>query len=179
MDGMFGDQALMEHRSVYARNALKKGPTTPPATTVAGELDAGDETMYDDHDEFAIPRPRENFNPSSASLFLLELKADEVWRTWAAFEVSWQRYTTADVVKTGSHGCMYDVWKLYKEIDVLAWYRNVGLTAFANLARTYLAKPMSNAFQERFFNGRPCCEYEADTFGLHSRRKAAKTNACK
>ncbi|CAK4174069.1 unnamed protein product, partial [Aphanomyces euteiches] len=84
---------------------------------MAGELDAGDEAICDDVDEFAVPRPRENFNPPSTSLFLLELEADEVWRKWAAFEVSWERYTTADVVKTGSHGCMYDVWKLYKEID--------------------------------------------------------------
>ncbi|KAH9151745.1 hypothetical protein AeRB84_005710 [Aphanomyces euteiches] len=149
------EQLLVEHRSVYARLALKQGPTTPPATTMAGELDAGDEAICDDVDEFAVPRPRENFNPPSTSLFLLELEADEVWRKWAAFEVSWERYTTADVVKTGSHGCMYDVWKLYKEIDVLAWYRDVGVTAFpsiAILARTYLAKPMSNAFQERFFS---------------------------
>ncbi|OQR89798.1 hypothetical protein ACHHYP_06045 [Achlya hypogyna] len=71
-----------------------------------------------------------------------------------ALEVSWETYTTANVIKNGNQE-HYDAWKLYKHIDVLKWYRDDGASSFpsiAVLARVYLAKPMSNAYQERFFS---------------------------
>jgi len=49
----------------------------------------------------------------------------------------------------------YDWWKMYKSVDILEWYAKEGAKSFptiAVLARVHLPKPMSNAFQERFFS---------------------------
>ena len=83
---------------------------------------------------------------------MLELEADELWQRWMKHDVSWAEHTSADLLKSDND---YDVWKFYKEVDVLKWYQDVGASAFpsvAMMACVYLAKPMSNAFQERFFS---------------------------
>jgi len=88
------------------------------------------------------------------SKLLLDLEADKVWHAWMALEVSWEKFTKADVVAAGNY-MNYDPWKLYTEVSILDWYRTVGTSSFpgiAALARVYLAKPMSNAYQERFFS---------------------------
>ena len=64
------------------------------------------------------------------------------------------KFTTENVLLDGHHD-KYDIWKLYSKIDILDWYKEVGQISFPSvsiLARIYLAKPMSNALQERVFS---------------------------
>ncbi|EQC29155.1 hypothetical protein SDRG_13028 [Saprolegnia diclina VS20] len=81
------------------------------------------------------------------------LEATKVLDAWIALYIDWTTHTEANVMD--ATGKSFDMWKLYKEVDVLKWFKDVGQVIFpsiAVLARVHLAKPMSNAFQERVFS---------------------------
>jgi len=149
-----------EHRALYVKMKQTR-PTqmqgsaegvVHEAASAAGAAQELDSCDANDNDEDAVPRPRRNNASAPTSRYLLELEADELWQRWMKHDVSWEEHTSADLLKSDND---YDVWKLYKEVDVLKWYQDVGASAFlsvAMMARVYLAKPMSNAFQERFFS---------------------------
>lgn len=77
-----------------------------------------------------------------------------MWANWRAQAVAWEDFTKADLLLDGDSN-QYDVWKLFQHAEVLDWFAKIGQVSFpsiAILARSYLAKPMSNAFQERVFS---------------------------
>ncbi|POM74491.1 Hypothetical protein PHPALM_8543 [Phytophthora palmivora] len=68
------------------------------------------------------------------------------WNQWKGLVVKWSCSTS-----TGK----YNALQLYREVDILAWFRGIGQVEFpavAALARIYLGKPLSAAPQERFFS---------------------------
>ncbi|ETN01474.1 hypothetical protein PPTG_24071, partial [Phytophthora nicotianae INRA-310] len=77
----------------------------------------------------------------------LGMEARNSWNYWTGLNVNWQNVST--------DGGKYNALRLYREIDILAWFREHGKCQFpavAILARIYLAKPLSTAIQERFFS---------------------------
>ncbi|EQC38698.1 hypothetical protein SDRG_04393 [Saprolegnia diclina VS20] len=84
---------------------------------------------------------------------MLATEATKVLDAWIALSIDWTTHTKANVMD--AKGVAYDMWKLYKEVDVLKWFKDVGQVHFPSIAisaRVYLAKLMSNAFQERVFS---------------------------
>jgi len=149
-------QLPSEHAIVFvsSHKLSVSGPTDAPTDAADVSDDASDES----EDEFSIPIP---VVPTTAPEDILEqqrVEADAVWSAWMALAINWDEYAVGADLKTMATGrkkVAYDVWKLYKSIDVLVWFRDVGQKTYpsiAVLARAYLAKPMSNAYQERFFS---------------------------
>ncbi|KAG1683342.1 hypothetical protein DVH05_015074 [Phytophthora capsici] len=77
----------------------------------------------------------------------LGLEAKNSWNHWNSLSVDWPGVTT--------NGGKYNALLLYRQVDVLTWFKDHGASKFpavAILARIYLAKPLSTAIQERFFS---------------------------
>jgi len=153
----YGDRKLaetelkLEHRELYAK--LRQANVTTTVTYGSGaDADVSIQTTDKESHEDAAPRPQCYFQDAPTSRYLVHLEADDIWKRWMSLKVAWEEHTGADILLSPS---TYDIWKLYKEVDVLDWFNRVGVSSFpsiAILARAYLAMPMSNAFQERFFS---------------------------
>ncbi|POM60757.1 hypothetical protein PHPALM_30347 [Phytophthora palmivora] len=90
-----------------------------------------------------VEMPTENDELRAAYDDLL-LKSRNSWNQWKGLVVKWPCSTS-----TGK----YYALQLYREVDILAWLRDIGQVGFpavAALARIYLSKPLSTAPQESF-----------------------------
>ncbi|KAF1772288.1 Ribonuclease H-like domain [Phytophthora cactorum] len=87
----------------------------------------------------------EQHRPSNALSRLLDVEVptssgDNQWKNTS---VKWS---------CASQGGKYNALQLYREVDVLSWFKNHEEHDHPAIARIYLAKPLSTAVQERFFS---------------------------
>ncbi|ETL43495.1 hypothetical protein L917_05884 [Phytophthora nicotianae] len=78
---------------------------------------------------------------------MIGFRGQNSWNHWISLNVDWPGVTT--------NGGKYNALLLYRQVDVLTWFRDHGASKFPAvviLARIYLAKPLSTAIQERFFS---------------------------
>jgi hypothetical protein len=146
---------LDEHRVVY-----RKLNGQPPAssTGVSAVADACSvvtvDSDTDDDEIFGVPRPQKKIGSVGQTQEQLDREADAVVEDWMSLVVPWEDSTKANILAVGKEH-LYDMWKVYAHIDVLEWFKSNGEALYpsiALLARVYLAKPMSNAYQERVFS---------------------------
>lgn len=93
-------------------------------------------------------------------------EADDVLRKWFALDVDWAKVAEKQTGKKyealrklmcfrkGS-SIRWDLYEVYQRVDILRWFREVGESAFpsvAMLARIWLGKTSSSAYQERVFS---------------------------
>jgi len=145
-----------EHQEIYVKmhQSTDQPSVAHSQVAAAGVQESQGFSLQHADDVVFAPRPRQNYDSSALTQDYLIAKADEIWEAWVSYAVSWEHFTAADVLLAGRTDA-YDIWKLYKSANVLQWYAKEGAQSFpsvAVLARVYLAKPMSNAFQERFFS---------------------------
>jgi len=93
-----------------------------------------------------IDVPDEVSNPGDIHEDML-MNALNSWNYWKSFRVKWANATTTR--------SKYNVLELYRDVDVLEWFKNHGELEFpgvAALAKIYLAHPLSTATHERCFS---------------------------
>ncbi|KAG1694269.1 hypothetical protein DVH05_021622 [Phytophthora capsici] len=92
-----------------------------------------------------IDAPAQNVDMSDFQADLAQ--AMNAWNERKNLNVSWPCST--------SQTCKYNLLDLYRNVDILAWFKEYEQLLFpgiAVLARIYLAKPLSTSIQERFFS---------------------------
>jgi hypothetical protein len=76
----------------------------------------------------------------------LEIMAINLWNQWTTLNVRWPCASKAGT---------YNVLHGYRDVDILAWFRDSGERDFptiAALAKIYLGKPTSTTIQDRVFS---------------------------
>eukprot|EP00644_Phytophthora_capsici_P007239 jgi/Phyca11/112753/e_gw1.22.145.1 len=113
--------------------------------------------------------PATDDDPSRRSLSSLHQEADEVLERWLSHNVHWvqvavqqanDKRMTAEVMAglllVRRNGTVrWSLQGLFKHVDVCRWFKEVGAKQFpsiAALARVWLGRASSNAFQERVFS---------------------------
>ena len=78
-----------------------------------------------------------------------------LYDNWIKLEVEWDNYSQGADVSSDLDSESYDVMKVVRNVDVLPWFQsNLTLVHpwLQVLARTHLGRPISTAYQERFFS---------------------------
>lgn len=112
-------------------------------------MEVEDESEDDDDDEMsallmvdgAKNKPPPSVRASTASRARRSSSADLAWTEWMQIDVPWDSHADegADLYVKGQ----YSLLKLYRHVDILTWFRDVGQQAYpaeALLARTYLGQ---------------------------------------
>jgi len=125
------------------------------STTVNSQEAAGKVAQARDRDghrgrRFAVPKPTQD--GATHSHDALVATAAALYESWKQRQIDWEEYATGDVTMDETS---YDVLKLLHQVDVLGWFKANAPSldpSLLALARIHLGRPISTAYQERFFS---------------------------